>query len=499
MASLGVGSWIARRRMIAPDAIALVCGEQQLTYAEFDDRICKLANALRGLGVAAGDRVAYLGPNHPAFLELMFAATSIGAIALPVNYRLATDVVAFIIDDAAPRLVVHASEASRTLSALDDVDTRVSLETGYEALLGDGSTERADAVVGFDDAALLTYTSGTTGRPKGVVLSHANLTFNAMNWLISGDFRPTDVSLAIAPFFRVGGLAVTLLETFLVGGAVVVMGEFEPRRALQLVERHRVSVLFGGPELLRGLEADASFATVDFSSVRVCYTGGAPVPEPLLRSYFERGIPIVQGYGLSEAGPLVLLLDPRDMVRKAGSAGRPVFFTESRVVGPDGPEVAPGQVGEIMARGPNVMRGYWNNPEATAAAIVEGSWLRTGDAARIDDEGFVTIVGRMTDAITVGDTLAFPGDIERVLLEHPAVADAAVVGRPDDALGETGVGFVVPKGDAELATDDVLAWVQPQLARGELLTEIRFVEQIERNPAGKILRHELRALLAAEK
>ncbi len=321
MESLGIGSWIARRRSIAPDATAVIFEDRAWTYAEFDDRITGLARGLNSLGVGAGDRVAYLGPNHPSFLELMFAATSIGAIALPVNYRLGPDDVAFILRDAAPRLLVHSVDPTGAGEVLHTIGTVLELGTEYEDLVKAASPVPSDASIDLDAAALLTYTSGTTGRPKGVVLTHANLLFNAMNWLIAGDFRAGDVALAITPFFRVGGLAVTLLETFLVGGTNVVMDVFEPRRVLQLIEQHRVSVLFGGPDLLRGLEADTSFGATDFSSVRVCYTGGAPVPEPLLRSFMDRGIPILQGYGLSEAGPLVLLLEARDMTRQGRIRG----------------------------------------------------------------------------------------------------------------------------------------------------------------------------------
>jgi fatty-acyl-CoA synthase len=212
----------------------------------------------------------------------------------------------------------------------------------------------------------------------------------------------------------------------------------------------------------------------------------------------DRGIPILQGYGLSEAGPLVLLLEPRDMTRKVGSAGRPVFFTESRVVGADGAEVAPGDVGEIVARGPNVMSGYWNNPEATRRAIDDDGWLHTGDAARVDDEGYVSIVGRLVDALTIDGVLVHPGDVERVLMDHPLVEDAAVVGRPHPVMGEVGVGFVVRAGDDNTTEHEILAWLRPRLDSPEVVSGIRFVQTIERNPAGKIKRHKLRAALDAE-
>ncbi|MDP8930420.1 MAG: AMP-binding protein [Actinomycetota bacterium] len=330
------------------------------------------------------------------------------------------------------------------------------------------------------------------------MLSHGNLTWNAVNFLVTGDFRPDDVSLAIAPFFRVGGLGVTLLETFLVGGSVVLMPTFESGRALELIERYGFTVLFGGPDLLQALQDHPSFPRTDMSSVRICYTGGAPVPEHLIRSYLERGVPILQGYGLSEAAPLALLLDAEDMTRKIGSAGKPPFFTDVRIVRPDLTDVAPGEVGEVLVSGPNVMKGYWNRPDATAETIVAGHWLRMGDAARSDDEGYIYMVGRMADAYMADGRLVFPDDIERILVDHPAVRDVAVVGVTDETLGETGVALVVAVSDAETSEDDLLEWTAAYLDRPDTLREVRFTDAIPRNPAGKVLRHALRRLAESE-
>lgn len=499
----GVGSWIARRRRTSPDRTALVFAGRSWTYAELGERIDRLANALATLGVQRGDRVGYLGPNHPAFLELLFAAGLLGAIPLPINFRLGVDDIAYIIQDAGCRVVVYASDVADTMAALRSscsLHTCIAVadadaeDASYEALLASAPAAHVQAPVTHDDLALMVYTSGTTGRPKGVMLTHGNLTWNALNFLAAGDFREGDVSLAIAPFFRVGGLAVTLLETLLVGGTVVLMGSFHAGEALRLIDRHGVTILFGGPELLQALKDHPRFPHTDFSSIGVCYTGGAPVPEHLLRSYLERGIPIRQGYGLSEAAPLALLLDPADMLRKIGSAGRPAFFTDVRIVRPDLTDAPAGDVGEVLVSGPNVMKGYWNRPELTRKTIIDGGWLRTGDAARRDDDGNVYIVGRMTDAYLSGDRVVFPGDIERILIDHPAVHDCAVVGVPDPRAGEIGVGFVVPTAGADVTEDDLLQWTMDQLDRPEILGAIRFTEGIPRNPAGKVLRHQLTGL-----
>jgi fatty-acyl-CoA synthase len=251
-------------------------------------------------------------------------------------------------------------------------------------------------------------------------------------------------------------------------------------------------VLFGGPDLFQALKDHPTFPEIDFSAVRVCWTGGAPVPEPLIETYLERGTAILQGYGLSEAAPGALLLDPEDMTRKLGSAGRPVFFTDVRVVRPDLVDVEAGEVGEVLIAGPNVMKGYWDRPEATEAALVDGRWLRTGDAARSDEEGYLYVVGRVADTYVTNGRLVHPGDVERVLLQHPAVRETAVVGMPDQAAGEIGVALVVPANDREPSADDLLRWASSRLDAADILHEIRLTDTIPRNPAGKVLRHELR-------
>lgn len=498
---------MARRRRATPRRVALVFEGRTWTYGQLAERIDRLAGALRELGVRRGDRLGYLGPNHPAFLELFFAAGSIGAIPVPINFRLPADDVTYIVEDSGCRVLVHSPEVADAVAALRSqssvVHTYVPLDASdhrgpdYESLLASAAPDPVDTPVAHDDIGLMVYTSGTTSRSKGVMLTHGNLTWNAVNFLVAGDFRADDVSLAIAPFFRTGGLAVTLLETFLVGGTVVLMGSFEPGRALQLIEEHEVTILFGGPELLQSLEDHPRFLGTDFTNVRVCYTGGAPVPEHLLRSYLDREIPILQGYGLSEAAPLALLLEPKDMLRKIGSAGHPPFFTDVRIVRPNLTDVAAGEVGEVLVSGPNVMAGYWNRPDLTQETLVDGRWLRTGDAARRDDEGYVYIVGRMVDAYRTRGELVFPGDIERFLLDHAGVSDAAVVGVPDDTLGESGAGFVVPSQDADLDEDDLLSWTADRLQRPDVLRAIRLVDAIPRNPAGKVLRHRLRAVASA--
>ncbi|HXF73497.1 MAG TPA: AMP-binding protein [Actinomycetota bacterium] len=496
MSTWNVGSWIERRARLAPDRLALVHGDRALTYRELARRIRRLAAGLQGLGVGRGDRVTWLGPNHPAFLEGMFACGLLGAVLAPVNHRLPAPGIARILRDLEPSaLLLHAAPAPAVPGSVRSVvEVGATGPTGLEALVAGAAREMDEAPVGPDDLLLLPHTSGTTGRPKGVMLTHGNVTWNAINVLTCSDLRADDVTVAVAPFFRVGGTGVNVLPVLFRGGTVVVPGESGPERTLELVERHRVTVGFANPDLLDALARSPSWGSADLSSLRFVLTGGAPVPERLIRTFQERGVPLLQGYGLSEAGPVALLLDPGDAPRKVGSAGRPPLFVDVRIVAPDGREVGPGETGELEIRGPNVMAGYWRRPAATREALTPDGWLRTGDAARADEEGFVWVVDRLADRFTCDGHDVYPGDVERALLEHPGIEEAGVVGVPAGPRGEVGAAFLVRSPDAWVGADELLARCRKRLAPHQVPASITFLERLPRNPVGKLMRDELRAL-----
>ena len=498
MKDQGVGSWIERRARIAPERLALVSDERSYSYAEFASRVRRLAQGLREVGVQRGDRVGWLGPNHPAFLECLFASAQLGAALAPVNHRVDQVAVGRVLEDSAPRVVVV--EASMARLPLPPV-VQARLVVGgageealdYERLVERSPDDPVDELIGLDDLCMLPYTSGTTGSPKGVMLTHGNITWNVVNFLSSSDFRNDDVTIAIAPFFRVGGTGVNVLPVLFKGGTVVVPRGFDPEEVLRLIERHRVTVGFGNPDLLDALARSLFWSTADLSSIRVILTGGAPVPERLIRTYFDRGITFVQGYGLSEAAPLVLLLDQESAIRKAGSAGKPPLLVDVRIVRPDGTTCGPGETGELLVRGPNVMAGYWNRPDATRLAINEEGWLRTGDAARADDEGYIWIVDRVGDAFVQSGKVVYPADVERVLAQHPAVAEAGVVGVPSGD-GEVGAAFVVLTAGSRVSENELLDFCGERLEPHEVPASVKFVEQLPRSSVGKLLRPALRRL-----
>ena len=489
----GIGSWIERRARAAPDGVALIAGDCSLTYSELAGRARRLANGLRTLGVAKGDRVAWLGPNHPAFLESLFAAGLLGAAMAPVNHRLDEAEINWILEDTKPRVLIQHVAAGAT--AVRGPGCRQVAVGGpldgaadFEALIARSPGHAIEEPVGLDDLCLLPHTSGTTGRPKGVMLTHGNVTWNVVNLLTCADFRSDDVTIALAPFFRVGGTGVNVLPVLFMGGTVVVPGDVHADDILRLTEQHHVTVGFGNPDILESLIRSQLWPTADLSGVRFLITGGAPVPEPLIRAYLERGLTLLQGYGLSEAAPVALLLQPESALSKVGSAGTPPLFVDTKIVGPAGADAGPRQAGELLVRGPNVMAGYWNRPEETAAVLTPDGWLRTGDAARPDEDGYIWIIGRVADSFISHGQVVHPGDVERVLLSHPAVADAGVAPVPASGKEQVATAFVVLASGAETTEQELLAWCREHLAAHQVPAFVTFADRLPRNSVGKLIR-----------
>ncbi|GAA4623356.1 long-chain fatty acid--CoA ligase [Actinoallomurus vinaceus] len=502
MRNQGIGSWTARRARKTPGRTALVFEDRLTSYAALHDRATRLAHVLRARGVRRGDRVAYLGPNHPAYLETLFATGILGAVFVPLNSRLADPELVYQITDSGSSVLVHTGRGVETLKAVHTgAAPRASLAVGepvhpadlpYDALVDDAPADPIDEKVGLGDPCLIMYTSGTTGRPKGAVLTHGNITWNSMNVLVDVDLAGDEVMLVSAPLFHTAALNMTCLPTLLKGGTVVLEQSFDAARTLELVARHRVTCLFGVPAMYDQIAAEPGFAAADLSSVRSLLCGGAPVPARTIRAYLDRGLAFVQGYGMTEASPGVLLLDRADSLAKAGSAGVPHFFTDVRLVDPLGGDVAPGERGEVLVHGPNVTSGYWGLPQATAESISDG-WFHTGDVARADEDGYVTIVDRLKDVIISGGENIYPAEVEDALLEHPAVRDCAVIGVPDPRWGEVGRAVVVPEPGADPGEKELLAHLEGRLARYKIPKSVVFAGTLPRTPSGKLLKPAIRS------
>ncbi len=497
----GVGSWIARRARRTPDRVAVIHAGDRLTYAQMHDRVTRLAHGLRGLGVGRGDRVAYLGPNHPAFLETLFAVGTLGAILVPLNTRLAAPELARHLADSGSRVLIYGAGQAGPVAALREglpalsgvvaLEEPASGELGYGALLA-GPGTGLDEPVGPGDPCMIMYTSGTTGGSKGATLTHGNITWNALNVVVDADFRQDEIALVVAPLFHTAALNMLCLPTLLKGGAVLIEPGFEPGRALEAIETHRVTSLFGVPAVYDAMAAHPRWPGADLSSLRMLLCGGAPVPEATIRNYTGRGLTFIQGYGMTETSPGALLLDAAHVESKAGSAGVPHFFTEVQVVRPDLTQAPAGETGEIVVAGPNVMQGYWNQPDDTARALADGIWLRSGDAGTTDTDGYVFVVDRIKDMIISGGENVYPAEVENVLREHPAVADCGVIGVPDSRWGEVGRAVVVLRPGAQATEEDLLSFLDGRIARFKIPKSVRFTGELPRTGTGKILKKRLR-------
>ncbi|MGC0327527.1 acyl-CoA synthetase (AMP-forming)/AMP-acid ligase II [Streptomyces sp. SAI-170] len=500
MLNQGIGSWPARRAHKTPHRVAVVHDEHTSTYGELHRRVLRLAHALRALGIGHGDRVAYLGPNHPAFLETLFAAGALGAVFVPLNTRLAAPELAYNLADSGSSVLVHAPEQAQAARAAAEearVPHRIALDgpgegaLGYEEFLGDGAGGPLDETVAPEDPCMIMYTSGTTGRPKGAVLSHANIIWNSVNVLVDTDLAGDEVTLVVAPLFHTAGLNMTCLPTLLKGGRVVLLGAFDAEHVLETVERRRVTYMFGVPTMYDARAAHPRWATADLSSLRTLNCGGAPVPARTIATYLARGLAFSQGYGMTEASPGVLYLDREQTSAKAGSAGVPHFFTDTRVVLPDGSEAGPGERGEILVHGPHVMTGYWGRPEDTEAAFTDG-WLRTGDIARTDADGYAYLVDRAKDMFVSGGENVYPAEVEDALLTHGAVAECAVIGVPDPVWGEVGRAVVVLRPDARADEEDILGHLRGRLAKYKIPRSLVVAQSLPRTASGKIIKPAVR-------
>jgi fatty-acyl-CoA synthase len=465
--------WLADRARTTPQRHAIDYLGRTLTYAELAEAAVRFESWFCARGLTRGDRVATLTGNSPEHVALFFACAKHGLTLAPLSWRLAPAELVYQLDDSEPALVLVEEEHAALARAAGRTFEPLSIpETSEGPSLGTLAQD--------DDPLLLVYTSGTTGRPKGALLTQANCFWTNLSFDLATGVSGDDVVLQVLPQFHCGGWNVQALLAWWKGATVVLERSFDPARCLSLIEEKRVTTMMGVPANYLFLAQDSSFATADLSSLRRAVVGGAAMPEALLDTWHERGVDIVQGYGLTEAAPNVLCLPPEDAMRKLGSAGKPYPHVDVRLSGE----------GELQVRGPNVFAGYWRDPDATANAFADG-WLRTGDVAERDDEGFYRIRGRLKDMYISGGENVYPAEVENVLHEHPSVLDAAVVGVPDERWGEVGVAFVVAGNDVD--EEALIEFVRNRIARFKAPKAVRFVDELPRSAMGKVAKEDLRA------
>jgi len=499
---ISLGNWLAQRTRCSPHRRALTFEGTTWTYREVLDRVDRLAAALRAGGVNHGDRVGFLGLNQPALLETLFAAARLGAVFVPLNFRLTGPELVFILNDAGVHtLVVDAPHRAVIDGVRADLPVRRYLSADEPAAGWPSLAEVTSGIaplaqpepVAASEVAVIMYTSGTTGRPKGAMLTHANFWWNNANAMHTLDIGEDDVSLVIGPMFHIGGLNVTTLITWQKGGELVIHRAFDPTRFLEDVPRYGITNTFAVPAMLLFVSQHPQFNNADLTSLRLIVCGGAPVPEPLMKVFHGRGIPINQGYGLTETSPMVTFLTSEFGLAKLGSAGRTPLFTAVRLVDADNRVVTePLAKGEVCVNGPNVMKGYWNRPDATATAIDAEGWFHTGDVGYLDEDGFLFIADRVKDMVITGGENVYPAEVESVLYEHPAIAEVAVLGLPDDRWGEAVVAVAALKPGGSVTVEELREFAGQRLARFKLPSRLELVDALPRNPAGKVLKFELR-------
>jgi fatty-acyl-CoA synthase len=474
-----IGLWLEKHTRFGPDRTALAfpgatgAKLERWSYRELFRRAQRRAAWLRDVhAVRPGDRVAWREANRPEFFEVLFACARLGAILVPVNWRLAAPEIEWIVGHCAPRVVLDA----QNLASLDD--------------WSDPLVPCAEA----DDATplMILYTSGTTGRPKGAVLTHGSITANSLNTQLACDLRADDSTVTFTPLFHTGAVNVLSMPLLHRGGKVVLLPRFEARDILAAVAAERVSILFGVPTTFEMLRDDAGFAAADLSSVRFALCGGAPTPLDLIHDWARRGVVFRQGFGLTEVGPNCFSLPPEDAVRKAGTVGFPVMHCEARVVDAEGRDVPQGATGELWLRGPHVCAGYWNDPVATAAACHDG-WWATGDLFSVDPDGYFKVVGRKKEMFISGGENVYPAEVEQAILAFPGVRECAVIGVPDAKWGEVGRAYVGP---ASIDPTALLEHLRGRIGRYKVPKSVILVDALPRNALGKVMKHALGELVA---
>jgi fatty-acyl-CoA synthase len=490
-----------------PQNTALISDEERITYRDFNSRVNRLAHALLRLGLKKGDKVAALFYNSVPFVESYFAAIKAGGVFVPVNFRFVGKEATYVLNQSDARFFFFGEEFIPLVQGiqthLPQVESRIT--TGifpdpkvrkYSDLFTDSPESEPPVSLCEDDDCQIMYTSGTTGKPKGAVITHRNVLWNLFNTIYGREEKEGEVSLVVGPLYHTAALNNHFTLRVALGGTSILVKEFHAQRVLEVIARERVTVISGAPAMFHFLLNLPDKERYDTQSVTKCTTGASILPDETKARLFKF-FPNVKGiydvYGCTECSPNICILKAKDSLRKKESVGPPLPFLEVRIVDDQGLPVPPGSVGELTCRGPNVMKGYYQDPQGTSEALRDG-WLHTGDLARMDEEGFVYIVDRKKDMIISGGENIYPREIEELLYRHPKVRDAAVVGIPDPLWGESVRAFIVLKNQETMKEDEVVDYCRSHLASYKKPKSVLFVPSLPRNPSGKVLKTVLRTL-----
>lgn len=485
----------AKRAELTPDRVAFVdaTSGRRVTYAQLEDRASRLASVFAAHGVAREDRVAILCRNRIEFFEALFAVAKLGAILVPLNWRMPAAELQPLVEDCAPKLLLFGAEDAGVAEALALPSMcAIPLDNGYETLLSDAAPYRGERLWRGDAIWTLLYTSGTTGQPKGVIQTVQMSLVNYVNVSQAFGLRGGDRTLNFLPLFHAAGIQLLTLPTLIAGGTVTILPGFAAPRVLQMLPE--LDLMFAVPAAYQQLALEPGFDSADFSHVRAWGCGGAPLPDVLVERYAAKGAHVQNGYGMTETGPTAFVAMQEDALRKIGSVGKPQILLDVRIVDPNGRDVAVGEAGEVWMRGPGVTPGYWKRPEETAKAFSDDGWLKSGDLGKRDADGCYYVVGRIKEMFISGGENVYPAEVENVLARHPAVLEAAVIGVADDKWGEVGHAFVqLRPGAVSPAAAEFAQFCRTALAGYKTPRGFTIVDDFPRTAAGKVRKHLLTA------
>lgn len=487
--------WLKRWAMYSPKAIALRCADSNRTfsYRELYERSNHLAQQLRTcFQLQKGERVAVLAQNEPETIFLFFALQRIGAILVPINFRLAPREIDHVLADSGAKLLIWQNTFAGTMAELEERPGALLAFEGKGGLtdwiFGSEPHDLMPMETELAAPAMILYTSGTTGKPKGAMITNKMLFWNSVNTGLRLNITASDSTLIFHPFFHTSGWNVLTTPFFHHGASIVLLKKFDPERVLEVAEEHGITVLFGVPTMMDLMARTAAFARVQLKKVRYAIVGGEPMPVPLIRTWGEKGIPVRQGYGLTEFGPNVFSLNEEDAIRKIGSIGFPNFYIDVKIVDADGDELEePGSVGELCLRGPSCTAGYWQNEKATSETIRDG-WLHTGDLVRRDEEGYFYVVGRKKEMFISGAENIYPAELEQYIRTHAEIREVAVVGVQDERWGEVGKCFYSTENGQALEESELRAFCQRGLARYKVPKYFVHLADLPKGASGKIQR-----------
>lgn len=487
----GIAYWIEKWAYTHPDRTAVITDNEKVSYKQLDRMIVLAAQRIQEkLQGRKGERIAILSHNRLEYIVLLFAIAKAECVAVPLNIRLSAKELIFQLNDSGSRILYAEKDNAEFAASLVEQSELESLAFMEDVCEESQTSFAFERMIDEEAPYIICYTSGTTGKPKGAVLTQSNIFWNAVNNKLAIDLTSEDRCIVLLPLFHIGGIGLFAFPSLFSGGTIVIPGKFDPEKTLAMIEKYQVTVVMGVPTIHQALLTSPSFNTTDLSTVRWFYNGGAPCPHELIDAYFDRGFLFGQGFGMTETSPTLFMLSKEDAPRKRGSIGKPVLFSEYKLLDSEGKEVEKGAVGELAVRGPNIMKEYWNRVDATKDALKDG-WLLTGDLAKTDDEGFLFIVGRKKEMIISGGENIYPLEVEQVISQMEGIAEVAVVGNADPLWGEVPAAFIVKENGSALTEEAVIQHCQGNLAKYKIPKKVTFLKEMPKNATGKIQKTKL--------